>query len=194
MRRAAVVLILALASTAPAPGRSQPSPAPPDRLMTPQEDTAKNMTSVAESPLNDLNLKSQKIPPILLAAMNDPYAPLDRLNCRSIGAEIDRLYAALGRDFDDPAPPKDTSVKGATKPGGDGLKLMHSAAQMFIPYDGVVRTLSGAQKRDEKVMAAINAGDARRAYLKGLGESRNCPAPAAPRGHGRRDPARAPVW
>ena len=194
MRRAVLAVTLAVASTAPALGQPNNPSAQPDRLLTPQEDTAQSMTSVAESPLNDLNLKTQKIPPILLAAINDPYAPLDRLNCRSIGAEIDRLYAALGRDFDDPAPPKDTSVKGATKPGGDGLKLMHSAAQMFIPYDGFVRTLSGAQKRDEKVMAAINAGDARRAYLKGLGESRNCPAPAAPRGHGRRDPARAPVW
>jgi hypothetical protein len=194
MRRAVLAVILALASTTPAFGQPQSPSAPPDRLLTPQEDTAQSMTSVAESPLNDLNLKTQKIPPILLAALNDPYAPLDRLNCRSIGAEIDRLYAALGRDFDDPPPPKDTSVKGATKPGGDGLKLMHSAAQMFIPYDGVVRTLSGAQKRDEKVMAAINAGDARRAYLKGLGEARNCPAPAAPRGHGRGETARTQFW
>ena len=182
MRRAAVIAIIVLASSGPALAQPRPASAPPERLLTPQENTAQSVTALAESPLNDLNLKTQKIPPILLSALNDPYAPLDR------------LYAALGRDFDDPPPPKDNSVKGAAKPGGDGFKLAHSAAQMLIPYDGVVRTLSGAQKRDDKVMAAINAGDARRAYLKGLGESRNCPAPAAPRGHGRDGPANAPVW
>jgi len=159
--------------------------AEPDRLLTPDDQNSRNMSTVAEAPLSDLNLMRQKIPPILLAAVADPYAPLGRLNCRTLSAEIDRLYVALGRDFDDPPPPKDGSVDHMTRPSGEGLKLMHSAAQFFIPYDGFLRTLSGAQKHDQHVLDAINAGNARRAYLKGLGEARNCPAPATPRGHGQ---------
>ena len=200
MRLARLVTALAAATLLCVAGQAWSQPKTPvpsstdDRLMTPQEDTSQSVSTVAQLPLNDLNLVRQKIPIILLTAVNDPYAPLDRLNCKTIAAEVGRLYVALGRDYDDPQPPKDRTVKGMTRPGGDGLKIIHSAAQIFIPYDGFVRTLSGAQKHDEHVMEAISAGNARRAYLKGLGESRNCPAPAAPHGHGREDLARAQFW
>ncbi len=191
--RVAPVLAVILAASAASAAQGQ-TPPPPTRLMTPQDDTSQSVSSVAQSPLNDLNLLRQKIPTILLTAILDPYAPLPRLTCRTLTAEINDLYVALGRDFDDPSPLKDRSVRGMAAPGGEGLKLMHSAAQIFIPYDGFVRTLSGAQKHDDHVMAAINAGNARRAYLKGLGEARNCPTPAAPRGHGRGALAPAQFW
>ncbi len=126
-----------------------------------------------------------------MAAIDDPYAPLDRLSCESLAAEIGRLYQALGRDYDDPPPPSDPSM---TRAGGPGLRLMHSGIQSLIPYDGFVRALSGAQRHDQLVMEAIRAGDARRAYLKGLGEARNCPAPATPTGHGRGTEVSAGDW
>jgi hypothetical protein len=165
------------AAQTPRPADAQPS----NRILTPQDDSARNARSVAESPLSDLNLVRQRIPPILLSAIKDPYARPVRPGCRALTAEIGRLYDALGRDFDDPTPPHDKSM---TRSGGSGLRLMHSAAEWLIPYDGFVRTLSGAQRRDQHILDAINAGDARRAYLKGLGEARNCPPPASPAGHG----------
>ena len=187
---AAILVILAAG-----PGVSQTPPpdasAPSDQIVSPLDHGSRNMTSVAEAPLSDLNLMRQTIPPILLAAINDPYAPLPRLNCRTLTAEIGRLYEALGHDFDDPPPPTDTNM---TRPSGTGLKLMHSGIQSLIPYDGFVRLLSGAQKHDQLVMSAINAGAARRAYLKGLGESRACPAPASPYGHGRGAVAPTEAW
>ena len=182
MRHAARAAALAAVPFVLIAGPSVSQTAPPDQILSPQEHGSRNMVSVAEAPLGDLNLMRQKIPPILLAAINDPYAPLGRLTCRTLSAEIGRLYEALGRDFDDPPPPTDPSM---TRPSGTGLRLMHSGIQSLIPYDGFVRLLSGAQKHDQLVMNAINAGDARRAYLKGLGESRRCPAPASPHGHGR---------
>nr|QQZ48666.1 hypothetical protein JKL49_14210 [Phenylobacterium glaciei] len=46
---------------------------------------------------------------------------------------------------------------------------MAGAASDLIPFRGWVRRLSGAQRHDSLVTAAINAGAVRRAYLKGLG-------------------------
>jgi hypothetical protein len=43
-----------------------------------------------------------------------------------------------------------------------------------------VRKLSGAERHDRFVQAAINGGAVRRAYLKGLGEAHGCQPPAAP--------------
>ena len=193
----ATFVVLALVSLLAASAYGPPAAfaeADQGQLVTPGEDTTKGVSSTAETPLNDLNLRRQHIPPILRAAMADPYAPLGRLTCRTLADEISRLYVALGRDFDDPPPPKDESAKGMTRPGGEGLKLAHSAVQMLIPYDGFVRTLSGAQKRDELVLSAINAGNARRAYLKGLGEARGCPNPASPLGHGRASAQPTQFW
>ena len=54
------------------------------------------------------------------------------------------------------------------------------AASDAIPFRGWVRKLTGAERHDSFVQAAIIAGGVRRAYLKGLGEARGCDMPAAP--------------
>lgn len=185
----ALISVLAAALSAGAGFSQTPTPVespaaeaakPVGPILTPQANSSQNVKSIAESPLSDLNLVRQKIPPILQAAVVDPYAPLGHLSCRTLTTEITRLYAALGPDLDDPSPPQDHNV---TRSGGTGLKLMHNAAQWLIPGDGFLRTLSGAQRRDQRILDAINAGDIRRGYLKGLGESRHCSSPAAPLGH-----------
>ena len=181
-------VMLAVVSAGSSVGQTSNSESPPPaeiaqpsgRILTPQANSSQNVKSVAESPLSDLNLIRQKIPPILQTAVVNPYAPLPHLSCATLSVEIGRLYQALGNDLDDPAVLQDRNV---THSGGTGLKLMHNAAQWLIPGDGFVRTLSGAQKRDQRILDAINAGDIRRGYLKGLGEARNCPPPASPRGH-----------
>ena len=60
---------------------------------------------------------------------------------------------------------------------------MKVAANALIPWQGVVRFVSGADARDRRVRRAIIAGATRRAYLKGLGEEKGCAPPAAPFGH-----------
>jgi len=182
-RSTLLTAVLAALAAGPCAGQNTTSntATPSGRIMAPPDDSSKNVASVAESPLHDLNLVHQKIPTILQYAVANPYLPLRRVTCRTLTAEISRLYVALGRDFDDPLPPRDKNV---THSGGTGLRLLHNAAEWLIPYDGFVRTLTGAQRRDQAVVDAITAGDTRRAYLKGLGEARHCPAPASPSGHG----------
>jgi hypothetical protein len=58
---------------------------------------------------------------------------------------------------------------------------MRSEEQSQIPFDGVIRFVSGAARHDQHVVAAIQAGAIRRGYLKGLGEARGCMPPALPR-------------
>jgi len=60
------------------------------------------------------------------------------------------------------------------------LDAIRDTATDFIPLRSWVRRLSGAEQRSREVLAAIQAGRLRRAYLKGVGMQRNCAPPAAP--------------
>jgi hypothetical protein len=61
------------------------------------------------------------------------------------------------------------------------LDALREAVTDSIPFHSWVRLLTGAQRHDQMVYAAITAGVVRRAYLKGLGEARGCDPPAVPR-------------
>ena len=148
------------------------------QLQTPDRYGSANLPNAATAPLHDLNVVRQGIPPILLEAISDPYARPAPLNCRRIAVELASLRAAMGADFDEPNTPQDPSL--TMKNGHVALALIHGAAANLLPFSGFVRTLSGAQHHDEMVIEAITAGSARRGYLKGLGEARRCPLPAAP--------------
>jgi hypothetical protein len=157
----------------------QPQPAPNDGvLQTPGAYGHSNLTHAVEAPLHTLNITRQKIPAVLLLAMADPYARIDGASCEDLDGRIAELDAALGPDFDEPGTTEDPSIRG--KAGTTALALVHGAAETLLPYNTFVGTLSGAQRRDALVLKAIDAGGARRAYLKGLGEAHGCPPPAAP--------------
>jgi hypothetical protein len=138
-----------------------------------QHPSDRNLPSAVETPLRNANLVNEKIPPVLVAAVQNPYARSGRLSCAAITAQVAELTAALGPDFD---------------AGGSGDKshlapaAVRVAANTFIPFQGVLRFVSGAEAHDRKVIRAIIAGSARRSYLKGLGEARGCTAPASPVG------------
>ena len=166
--------------TAPA---AQPAKPQNRRLFTPEEQGRQGIVNgVVEQPFRDFNVIRTKIPPVLLRAMADPYerpAP----GCPGIAFDVSQLNDALGPDLDEPIstdhPGTLTRAEGAAKPAA--LDAMRSGVQSEIPFDGFIRMLSGAQRHDKLVMAAIQAGAIRRGYLKGLGESLRCTLPAAPR-------------
>jgi hypothetical protein len=161
------------------PGSAQTAyTSPPAALQSPDRAGSASMESAAEAPLHDLNLVRQKIPPILLAALADPYAPPRPASCRAIIAQVRGLNDALGPDFGEPANPQDPSL---TNQRAVALTLAHTAAESLLPFAAFVRTLSGAQRHDQLVLEVITAGSVRRAYLKGLGEAHACPPAAAPR-------------
>ena len=170
-------------ASAPAVWRQSPEPAFQSQpssdgaLLMPNQQASKNVISAASAPLHDLNLSSRSIPPVLMAALADPYTAPPSLDCASLDAAVDELTQAIGPDYDN-RPPE--HAKGVAESGGLGLTLMHGAAASLLPYSGFIRTLSGAAQHDDLIIKALAAGGARRAYLKGLGQDRQCAGEASP--------------
>lgn len=134
-------------------------------------DDSVSARDVAMSPLQDLNLSKDPIPPVLLAAADNPYANPGLNKCAAIRAEISNLDAVLGEDFDTAEAPERRLTAG---------KVALSVVTGLIPYRGIIRQVSGAADHEYQFKQAISAGLMRRAYLKGLGEAKRCAYPARP--------------
>ncbi len=146
------------------------------------------VTQVALQPLNDFNLLSNEIPPVLVAAQQAPYAEPAGHSCPAVIKELQALDTALGPDVDAVAKP-------AAEPGlveqaagavgdlavGTVKNTVSTVVDGVVPLRSWVRRLSGAERHSSAVAAAISAGTLRRAYLKGWAEGTGCrtPAPSA---------------
>ena len=140
-----------------------------ERPMTDQNVTA---TDVAATPIDDLNLRAKKVPEVLIAAQNAPYSLAGLRGCAQLSRAIRGLDAVLGDDIDV------AQAKGRrVNPG----LLAKSAIGAFIPFEGVIKEISGANAHERSVQSAIYAGSVRRAFLKGVGQARGCPYPARSR-------------
>ena len=131
----------------------------------------KHVKTVLDRPLHDLNVMQPAIAAALQKAARAPYAPPDP-SCEALTFEVQQLEMALGPDFD-----RRSAVSNKTLP--TVAQIEGEAAGSFIPYEGALRFITGADRRDRKVAELILAGAVRRAYLKGTGEARGC-ATAAP--------------
>jgi len=59
--------------------------------------------------------------------------------------------------------------------GDAAMDAFKGVAEDVIPFRGLVRKLSGAERHSKKVTAALVAGSVRRAYLKGMRVAQGCP-------------------
>lgn len=134
------------------------------------------------APLDDLNLRAQPIPMVLLQAEANPYDLRNLTHCTTIAAEVGRLDEALGPDTDEP-PRQDGSYRSeqaADAAAKATLDAIRGTTTDFIPGRSWVRRLSGAEQHSRHVQSAIQSGRMRRAFLKGIGMQRNCTPPASP--------------
>jgi hypothetical protein len=131
----------------------------------------KHAKTVLDRPLGDLNVMRPAIAAALRKAAQAPYALPDP-RCEAITFEIQQLETALGPDFD-----RKSALSNKTLPSV--AQIEGEAAGSFIPYEGALRFITGADRRDRKTAEMVLAGAVRRAYLKGTGEARGC-ATAAP--------------
>lgn len=131
-----------------------------------------DMADVARTPLEDFNIDSQDIPEILVTAAQNPYDDTGVTNCDAVVQEIAALDNALGPDFDIPQEEASRISAG---------RVARSVIGSFVPFRGIVREVSGANKKRNERRLAIIAGMVRRGYLKGMGEARGCAYPARPR-------------
>jgi hypothetical protein len=120
-----------------------------------------------------LGLTGPQIPDILKAVAADPYKAPASPACATIPAEILALDEVLGADVDQ-AQPKKSYVKSFA------IRQAKGAVRGLIPYRGAIRFLTGADHKDHELMAAAQAGFARRGFLRGLEANLHCAEPAQP--------------
>lgn len=143
-----------------------------DKVGKPLTGNDPTIVDAAKTPLTDLNLgRDHEIPPILKAAIADPYTLKGLEKCNRIGAAVVELDEALGPDIDLPQNERAHLSEG---------RIARWAIASFIPFRGLIREVSGANKQDELVGDAIQAGQTRRGFLKGVGMAKKCKYPARP--------------
>ncbi|MEL6663440.1 MAG: hypothetical protein AAFR33_10580 [Pseudomonadota bacterium] len=144
--------------------------------------TGDGLTEAALSPLEDLNLRRTDIPD-RIEVLETPYGVPAWTDCASLEAEIAELTVILGPDDDMPAgdeEERDRAQWAADRSADAALGAVASTARGFIPFRGLVREATGAERYADKLANAYRLGMERRAYLKGYGQALGCSAPAAP--------------
>lgn len=157
----------------------------------------------ATSPLDDLNLRRQEIPPLLSKIAANPYAHPIKATCASVREEVNQIDALLGPDITitgveytsaDGAPslPNVDEIELPEMP--EGSEVVNQAGKMakshaidvireqtdILPFRSIIRKITGADRHQKRVNAAYDAGKLRRAYLKGFAADRfglTCLAP-----------------
>ncbi|MDE8652753.1 hypothetical protein [Novosphingobium album (ex Liu et al. 2023)] len=126
---------------------------------------------VAKTPMTDLNLGQDEIPALLIEAQARPYALTGLGKCSQLTAAVEEFDTILGPDLDLPQEERERISTG---------RVAKWVVSSFIPFRGLIREISGANDHERKFVAAIQAGLARRGFLKGVGASRGCKYPASP--------------
>lgn len=145
------------------------SPAHARKQDKPMREREPDVADVAATPVTDLNLRKDKIPEVLIAALTRPYDLGGLRRCAPLIAAVEELDSILGDDLDLPQ---------EVRRGPSAGRVAQSVVGSFIPFRGIVREVSGANQHKRDIRAAIQAGLARRGFLKGVGQSRGCRYPA----------------
>lgn len=136
----------------------------------------KGAGAAASVPLEDLNLKRKKIPKEL-KRVDRVYPEVPPESCFMVAFEIRELNAVLGPDEDDGVEPEAAlSLRARAAEGAESAAMggVRSVAANQIPFRDLVRRASGAKRSARKHEEAYIRGNARRTYLKGLGDAMGC--------------------
>jgi len=121
-----------------------------------------------------LGLTGADIPQLLKDIKAEPYKAWAAPACDTIPAEIAAINDLIGRDVDYVLPKTDATTDMQQKAMKGGASMVRG----LVPYGGVVRFVTGANKKDDALREAILAAYARRGFLRGVQASLKCPAPA----------------
>lgn len=158
---------VAMLATSPAMARDDED----DKERDPITERDPSAVDVAATPVTDLNLRKDEIPQMLIDAQDKPYDLQGLRTCRQIIAEVRELDTMLGDDIDLPQDARRTI---------SATRVAQSVVGSFIPFRGIIREISGANDQKRKVEAAVQAGLARRGFLKGVGQGKGCGYPGRP--------------
>lgn len=160
----ATIAPLLLAGCASAQREARPEAGQPSKIV----ESGKTAGRIVTQPVRDVGVAKTGIPTILAKAREDPYSVDGALTCEQIALEVKELNAVLGPDF----------ITGEEKKENRAGKLAEASGKTvvnaFIPFRGLVREITGAAPAQRRLNAAIDAGHARRGFLRGIHRSRGC--------------------
>lgn len=133
-----------------------------------QEKAAQKAGEIASQPVRDVGIDKKEIPPVLAAAGANAYGTDGLTSCAKIGAAIGDLTAVLGTDFGTGEQTAENRAEKLAEAGGK------TVVNTIIPFRGLVREISGAAPAERRMNAALDAGYARRGFLRGLYLQRGC--------------------
>ena len=134
----------------------------------PMKDGVARASDIATQPVRDVGLDKDEIPAPLAAAVANPYSLAGLKRCKPLGAALADLNAVLGPDFS--TIPADAENRAGKIAEAGGKAVVNS----IIPFRGLVREFTGAAPAQRRMNAAIDAGYARRGFLRGVYTARGC--------------------
>jgi hypothetical protein len=164
---ATTVLILAGAAQA------QPRSEAPDKKEPPASspkygETRKQAVEIGSQPARDLGMSKREIPPVLEDALADPYGIRNLKTCAQLAAAVRTLNDALGPDYQAGGEFRENRAGKLAAAGGK------SVINSIIPFRGLVREVTGAAPADRHMNAVVDAGLARRGFLRGVQYKQRC--------------------
>ena len=160
---ATLALLLLAPACATLRGNRTPAAEPQGPVMA----TATTAADIATQPVRDLGVAKPEIPPVLVAATADPYSRASTRNCAELARAIAELGLHLGPDLDVAAARESRAGKLAEAGG-------RAVVNTIIPFRGLVREVTGAAAAQRRYADAVDAGYARRGFLRGLQAARRC--------------------
>ena len=159
--------ILACGAAAPVLAQVKP-PATPDEPGGRWGEAKKKAVDIGSQPVRDVGMSKREIPPILEKAYSDPYSLKGLKSCRALATEVTELNGVLGADYE--VGNEYTENRAGKLAEAGGKTIINS----IIPFRGLVREVTGAAPNDRRLNAAVDAGLARRGFLRGVHLKQGC--------------------
>jgi len=163
-----LTLLLAMAAAAQTVPPSAAQPAQPSRV----RETLDRSGRIVAQPAHDVGAAKTVIPVTLQKAQDNPYDLTGLKTCPQIKAAVDELTKVLGPDFAVGNNRKENRAGRLAEAGGKTI------VNTLVPFRGLVREISGAAPAQRRLNAAVDAGFARRGFLRGVSLARRCPGSA----------------
>jgi len=143
-------------------------PSKPDEPGGRWGEAKKKAVDIGSQPARDVGMSKREIPPILEKAFNDPYSLKGLKSCKALAGEITDLNGVLGADY---VVGNEYTENRAGKLAEAGGKTIINS---IIPFRGLVREVTGAAPADRHMNAVVDAGLARRGFLRGVHLRQGC--------------------
>lgn len=170
--RHAIKLLIPVAMSALLAGQAAALESPPGRQPAAESGGLREaMVNVGSQPARDLGMAKREIPVVLQKAADAPYDRTGLDSCEAVAAERAALDEALGPDLDGSTPVRENM--GAKLAEAGGRTLINS----IIPFRGLIREISGAAPADRRLEMLVDAGHARRGFLRGMEAKLECGIP-----------------